>query len=1020
MSSPAFKLENIIYRAGAGAGKTTTLVNKVIEIAQGFKAEHGRYPRMIVTTFTRKATQELRERLLREGYERGSPELIQFFLSQRELHISTIHGVLHLLLHRYGSRIGLDPGFSFLEPSEAVRRSKILLRSLVYENENYEELLNLLGFNGIVQRVRAIEKTLRLLPQVKPHDLSSLKETVEQYALALGDETREIANNIRSETSKEDWLEFANLFESISKNLKSYFANQGVIVSAFEGRRKPANSKAKPAVSDELDEKVKELQKKIKAFDDEIFKLDNLKIFSDRYKELHELATEYSKKVVEDKMRTGRIEIDDLELLSIRLLKENSDVAEAFSKEWDYWLIDEFQDTSPLQVELLDFMKGASPHLVVGDPQQSIYFFRGARSEVFTQKENEIREAQGHLERLDRNYRSTPELLLFLNDLVQDFGVGFEPMRPKTEDVFDPTKLVSVFGRAHDELEEMNFITNHIHQLMSSGVSLEKICILARKNSTLNRIAQHLNHFGVATQVHAASGFFDRREILDLLSMLKFLVNPHDNYNLIELLRTPWFRLSDDKIVSLALKRSQEKSTQSLWTYISKAEQSSHSVLQLIKSIELSKSSGVIAAFEEMLINSGVVDVSHYHDTTGQRESNIWKFLHRLREESRRSGFHILSFIKNSQKSMDLDEFGGDSDASPAFEPNRVNLMTIHMSKGLQFEYVFVPQMDAKPESSRRSVFTLEAECERWCCELPIGSDLKGSSPLNSKLHNTLQSQQEILESERLFYVSVTRAKERVYLSFGSESNETSWLSKMRWPLELGAFKNDFYTYKVEEGPWDVEPMQKRMVRSQKTLAPLQAPEAQTKLEQNISVSRVLDLWEELTPAPKPTSTVIENVPSRVERAINGTLVHKLFESFHYHGFEKGLEFIESHISGDKKLVQQSIDFVLKAQEVPLKLLIEKGEVEWGFLARFGRTVLEGQIDLWGYDGNTIWIVDYKTGSPRHASRAQQQLELYALAVKKSGAIGNFKLAAVFPMHNTILTFDSPDFDKLEKRLLEL
>src|SRR5690606_28228850 len=102
------------------------------------------------------------------------------------------------------------------------------------------------------------------------------------------------------------------------------------------------------------------------------------------------------------------------------------------------------------------------------------------------------------------------------------------------------------------------------------GVSLERICILARKNSTLKTIAGYLNDLGISTQVHAASGFFDRREVLDLLSFLKFLVNPHDNYNLIELLRTPWFRIPDQKLILSAAARTAEPEVGSFWNFILK------------------------------------------------------------------------------------------------------------------------------------------------------------------------------------------------------------------------------------------------------------------------------------------------------------------------------------------------------------------------------------------------------------------------------------------------------------------
>src|SRR5690606_37835194 len=101
-------------------------------------------------------------------------------------------------------------------------------------------------------------------------------------------------------------------------------------------------------------------------------------------------------------------------------------------------------------------------------------------------------------------------------------------------------------------------------------------------------------------------------------------------------------------------------------------------------------------------------------------------------------------------------------------------------------------------------------------------------------------------ESERLFYVAVTRAKERVYLSFNEEDrSKNSWLTKMKWPLELGEFPSEYYTYKIESGPWSVKPMVKNEARSQSVSSIARYPDLPKDALQNISVSRVLEIWDQ-------------------------------------------------------------------------------------------------------------------------------------------------------------------------------
>ena len=125
MSSTAPESLNQFVRAGAGAGKTYSRTHQVLDVALDLQEKNGRLPRMIVTTFTRKATQELKERLLLLALEEEKYQgLVKFVNSPSLLHISTIHGVMDLFLKRYGLTIGLDPSYSLISESEAHRFAK--------------------------------------------------------------------------------------------------------------------------------------------------------------------------------------------------------------------------------------------------------------------------------------------------------------------------------------------------------------------------------------------------------------------------------------------------------------------------------------------------------------------------------------------------------------------------------------------------------------------------------------------------------------------------------------------------------------------------------------------------------------------------------------------------------------------------------------------------------------------------------------------------------------------------------
>ena len=119
--------------------------------------------------------------------------------------------------------------------------------------------------------------------------------------------------------------------------------------------------------------------------------------------------------------------LSDLEFTAVKILRTKKHIVTTFSKDWDYWLIDEYQDTTPLQAEILNRLRGASKEFCSwGIPKQSIYLFRGARSEVFDKKQSQINATHS----MDKNYRSHPSLLYFFNDFFKNMEGDFPKNAP--------------------------------------------------------------------------------------------------------------------------------------------------------------------------------------------------------------------------------------------------------------------------------------------------------------------------------------------------------------------------------------------------------------------------------------------------------------------------------------------------------------------------------------------------------------------------------------------------------------
>ncbi|MEQ1666207.1 MAG: 3'-5' exonuclease, partial [Bdellovibrionales bacterium] len=459
--------------------------------------------------------------------------------------------------------------------------------------------------------------------------------------------------------------------------------------------------------SEDLHNELKAVLAKIKEFRGEEFKLENAALFEERSRLFFEFAEEFYASFYEHKMNLSQIEMSDLETLTLKSIQNHPEVAVAFSSDWDFWLIDEFQDTSPMQITLLKSLIGSRPRFIVGDPQQSIYLFRGARNEVFSLEENKIVKNNGLLKKLTTNYRSQPELLLFFNQFFSQFDEPFMKLDPKPKlDSTQPDSSDSIsrtvdncvanffiipkFEKdesAYEDSSEVSYpnldrdssiyspISKLIIEGVQSGKRFDDYCVLSRTNSELKQIAQAFEQLNIPVQVHVNDSYYQRREILDLLSLLKFLLNPHDNMNFVRLVRSPWLRISDQIIVNNVASRPI-----SYWESLRTAESKHPMIIKLIDIFQRSQERGLFYSLFDFALNEGLIDSSHCHDSTGRRESNIWKFFDILRDEEKTPGFNFMDFAHRTLTEKRSDDENEESDATPVVEPNRVNLMTIHKS----------------------------------------------------------------------------------------------------------------------------------------------------------------------------------------------------------------------------------------------------------------------------------------------------------------------------------------------------
>lgn len=1009
------EMGNIILRAGAGAGKTTTLTHLFLNYASDFKTTQRRFPRMVVTTFTRKATQELKERLLHLALEQKREDLFHYVTNKSQVQISTIHGVLSLFLGRYGGNIGLSSDFKLLSgPQETLMRRKILRRLILSQSDyksEYESLLQSYSFHQLEGALQKYYENSFLFSDFQFIPKEEFAKDLQKQLSELEGLRHEVSSNILAEAQQPSWVKYAEGLQRISlkKNADEVVQTLQIIKNFFADHpRKPSLSAKSPAVSSETGEMLAYL---IEAMKDLLDSPESLPEYWQEHEVKNrifsELAQDFTSELLKSKIATGCITMADLELFSLKLIHESPEACESFSSEWDYWMIDEYQDTSPTQVALLKAMVGDRKSFVVGDPQQSIYLFRGARSEVFQEKILATRESGGEVQEKLINYRSTPRLLHFINHYFLNSSDQFAAMEPSPEkklgDIANPVAQLRLLEKAEsktDSTVETQAALERIQNLLAQGVDAEKICVLSRTRSGLEILAKEAEAYGVPVQIHVAGGFYARREIRDALMFLKFLVNPHDNLNFLSCLRSPWLHLKDQEILNFC-----HSDSYSFWSLAHKLipePDLRHPLALLKKYLQMSQGLGYSLVLRLMLIELGLLDYVQKLDPTGRREANLWKLVADLFEQERTPGFNFLDFL-SFQDIPDLEAGNEDSDATPVIAPRRVNLMTVHASKGLQFDHVLLLGMTSKPRLSQAELFAVDEEKGQWSLSLMNEEERKiQPSRLAIRVKEKF-NRRELQEHQRVLYVALTRAKEGLTLLWIGKPEKNSWAAACPLQLSAGTFQEKEFSYSVVTGTFLPSQLVREEMEIQMDPGPWQSPvqtAAQQSPQQTVAVTQLIAASNPSQQSQTQATVIPANILQKaLAKAYRGTEAHRIFESLKY----TSVEVVLTHLEDEE--MKEAVRFIVEAKEIPLAQIIERGFVEWGFSFQHQETWIQGQIDLWGkVDGGT-WIVDYKTGSSDNADTAFDQLKAYAWALYQMNFIASdekVNLAVIYPFEKKI------------------
>jgi DNA helicase-2/ATP-dependent DNA helicase PcrA len=448
------------------------------------------------------------------------------------------------------------------------------------------------------------------------------------------------------------------------------------------------------------------------------------------------------------------MDFDDLLLKPIQLFKENEKVLNYYKKIFKYILVDEYQDTNIAQYELIKLLSPPKDKVcVVGDDAQSIYSWRGAEIKNMLNFKKDFKGAK--IFRLEQNYRSTKTILAAADSVIKN-NSGQIPKTLWTEN--NDGELITLI-RATDEKDEAYQITKKIKkEITTKKLSLNDIAIFYRINSQSRALEDALRREKIPYKIVGGVEFYRRKEVKDVLAYLRVLSNPNDEESLLRIMNFPQRGIGNTSITKMIafarkLNLSLYQTMLRVFEVIEVKERIQKNVKQfrllLDKYIDLKDKLSVGELTSALLDELGILRMYKEENSADSmsRYDNIQELISAVHDFSKSNPKATLEdFLSEVSLIAGVDQYDEKS--------NAVTLMTVHSAKGLEFPVVFITGLE-------EDIFPLSQRFDQ-----------------DSRLE----------EERRLFYVAITRAKEKVYMSYARSRyrfGEVAYQSRSRFLDEV-------------------------------------------------------------------------------------------------------------------------------------------------------------------------------------------------------------------------------------------
>lgn len=600
---------------------------------------------------------------------------------------------------------------------------------------------------------------------------------------------------------------------------------RAVAISKEKNGRALANSSRKAdlkPLADAYNEERKAQFAKLGQLADQITILDYQERYHGNTWELAKIFQTFMSDFVEAyrkrKRQENAFEFADISHFTIEILENFPQVREAYQERFHEVMVDEYQDTNHIQERMLELLSNGHNRFMVGDIKQSIYRFRQADPQIFNEKFQRYAQnpKEGKLILLKENFRSSSEVLSATNDVfarLMDKEVGEINYDSMHHLVFANTKLTpnpenkaefllydkDDSGQEEEESQaetkltgEMRLVVKEILKLhQENGVAFKEIALLTSSRSRNDQILLALSEYGIPVKTDGEqNNYLQSLEVQVMLDTLRVIHNPLQDYALVALMKSPMFSFDEDELARLSLQKAEDKVQENLYEKLVNAQKLATSQKNLIHTAlaeKLNQFMDILDSWRLYAKTNSLYDLiwkiyndRFYYDYVGAlpngpaRQANLYALALRA-DQFEKSNFKGLSrFIRMIDQVLEAQH----DLASVAVAPPKgaIELMTIHKSKGLEFPYVFILNMDQdfnKQDSMSDVILSRQnglgvkyiAKVETGAAEAHYPKTIKLSIPSLTYTQNEEELQlASYSEQMRLLYVAMTRAEKKLYL----------------------------------------------------------------------------------------------------------------------------------------------------------------------------------------------------------------------------------------------------------------